>query len=195
MLSAQLEVITGCMSSGKTEELLRRLERARYAGIQPIVFKPSIDTRSGGQVCSRNGICIDAITIASSREIREHIHDSHRLIAIDEAQFFDEGLVDVVMSLVRQGRWVIVSGLDLDYREVPFRVMAELIVRAHPVTKLTAVCVRCQSREATRSQRLIGGGERVVIGDREYEPRCLECFELPNEPVGMPTAPPIAVCV
>lgn len=180
MANPQLEVITGCMSSGKTEELLRRLGRARYAGIEPIIFKPGIDTRTGAQVCSRNGICNDAIVVTSSAEIPAHIQGHHRLIAIDEGQFFDIGLVDVVMSLVRQGRWVIVSGLDLDYREIPFQVMAELIVRAHPVTKLTAVCMKCQSREATRSQRLVGASERFVVGDKEYEPRCLACFELPG---------------
>ena len=180
MFNPQLEVITGCMSSGKTEELLRRLGRARYAGIEPVIFKPSVDTRTGTQVCSRNGICNDAIVITSSAEIPSHIQDHHRLVAIDEGQFFDIGLVDVVMGLVRQGLWVIVSGLDLDYREAPFQVMAELIVRAHPVTKLTAVCMKCQSREATRSQRLVGASERFVVGDKEYEPRCLACFELPS---------------
>lgn len=178
-LTPQLEVITGCMSSGKTEELLRRLARARYAGIEPIIFKPGIDTRSGTQVCSRNGICIDATVVASSADIPPLVHPHHQLIAIDEAQFFDIGLVDIIMTLVRSGRHVIVSGLDLDYREVPFQVMAELIVRAHPVTKLTAVCVQCKTREATRSQRLSDLAERFVVGDKEYEPRCLSCFTLP----------------
>ncbi len=177
----QLEVITGCMSSGKTEELIRRLNRAHYAGIESIVFRPSIDTRSGSELCSRNGRCIRATYVRSSEEIPSHLSDAHTLVAIDEAQFFDMGLVPIVMDLVRSGRWVIVSGLDLDYKEAPFQVMAELIVRAHPVTKLTAVCMKCKGNNATRSQRLVHSDARFLVGDKEYEPRCLNCFELPVE--------------
>ena len=192
MPQPQLEVITGCMSSGKTEELIRRLNRVHYAGIESIVFRPSMDTRSGSELCSRNGQCIRATYVRSSEEILSHLTDSYTLVAIDEAQFFDIGLVPIVMNLVRSGRWVIVSGLDLDYKEAPFQVMAELIVRAHPVTKLTAICMKCKGPNATRSQRLVSSDARFLVGDKEYEPRCLGCFELPVETPQIPEHIPLA---
>ncbi len=177
LFTPHLEVIVGCMSSGKTEELIRRLDRARFASLKTKIFKPKKDTRSGEKIASRNGLAKEAIEVLDSIELEKMVEDDDVVVGIDEVQFFDEGIVPVVMRLVRTGRRVIISGLDLDYREEPFVVVSRLMALAYPVTKLTAICLRCKNRPATRSQRIVQSDERELVGDKEYEPRCLTCYE------------------
>ncbi|PIQ67223.1 thymidine kinase [Candidatus Uhrbacteria bacterium CG_4_9_14_3_um_filter_41_35] len=177
VLNPQLVVITGCMFSGKTEELIRQLKRSRIAGLGVVTFKPARDTRTGAEVKSRSGGTLDAHEVKDSAEILTIVKDVDHVVGIDEAQFFDPGLVDVVLQLIRKKKRVIVSGLDTDSFEKPFEVMAQLIALAHPVVKLTAVCMKCRVREATRSQRLNESFDRIQVGDGEYEPRCLGCYE------------------
>ena len=178
-LNPQLVVITGCMFSGKTEELIRQLKRSRIAGLGVVTFKPATDTRVGAEVKSRNGGSLDAHQVNDSADILSIVKDTDHVVGIDEGQFFDEGLVEVVLELIRKKKRVIVSGLDTDSSEKPFEVMAALIALAHPVVKLTAICMKCRVREATRSQLLIESSDRIVVGDGEYEPRCLGCYEKP----------------
>lgn len=180
MISPKLEVIAGCMFSGKTEELIRRLKRSRIAGLGTLTFKPQHDTRVGAEIKSRNGDTLEAIVIVEPQQILKIATTEHQVIGIDEAQFFNADLIPVVLALVRQGKRVIISGLDLDYREQPFEVVSMLMALASPVDKLTAVCMKCKLREATRSQRLSDDRARMVVGDRDYEPRCLVCYVPPK---------------
>lgn len=175
-LNPQLEVITGCMFSGKSEELIRRLERAKIAGLSLCIVKPKKDTRTALTIASRCGQELFAYEIAKARDILELIDEETDVIGIDEGHFFDEELIQVCEFLLEKGKRVIISGLDLDYQGQPFEVMMELMARAYPVTKLTAICMACKSSVALRSKRLIDGEGREFIGDNEYEPRCLACF-------------------
>lgn len=181
MLAPELIVITGPMCSGKTEELIRHLRRAEHAQLKVVVVKPNVDTRSGKAIVSRNGHALGAIEVSDSSGILECVQKEHVWVAVDEAHFFDIGLVAVVKDLVRSGKRVIVSGLDLDYREKPFEVMAQLLALAQDVQKLTAVCSKCRVRHASRSQRLTDDTSRISVGDKEYEPRCLQCFVPPSD--------------
>jgi len=174
-----LEVITGCMCSGKSEELIRRLHLATIAKLPVKVFKSSRDTRSG-DIWSRSGVTFRAIAIDKPAEVFSQISDGDIVIAFDEIQFMDAELFGVVRDLLHSGKRVIVSGLNLDFRGEPFDVTARLMALATKVTVLHAVCAKCNSFDACRSQRLISDGDRIVIGDREYEPRCIECFEPPK---------------
>jgi len=178
-INPHLEVITGPMFSGKSEELIRRIKRARIAGLKTIRFKPIRDTRSGEAIQSRNGESLEAINITKPKEILALVKPEHALVGIDEGHFFSADLIPVVLQLVRQGKRVIVCGLDLDYAEKPFEVMASLMALAYPIKKLTAVCMKCKREPATRSQRLVADKTRELIGDNEYEPRCLQCYEAP----------------
>ncbi len=179
LIHGWLEVITGPMFSGKTEELIRRLRRARIAR-QPVqVFKPLLDNRyDRKQVASHAGARFEAIPIARPEEVFRHLKPETRVVAIDEAQFFDETIVDVVRELTDRGLRVIVSGLDMDFRGEPFGPMPLLLALADEVTKLHAICMVCGG-PATRSQRLIDGRPAryddpvVLVGAQElYEPRC-----------------------
>lgn len=182
MLAPELIVITGPMCSGKTEELIRYLRQSEHAKLGMLVVKPSVDTRDGQVLAikSRNGHKLVAIDVPNAVAILEQVATEHVWIGIDEAHFFDIGLVAVVMQLVRSGKRVIVSGLDLDYLEKPFEVMAQLMALAQEVQKLTAVCSKCRVRHASRSQRLTDDTSRIAVGDKEYEPRCLQCYVPPN---------------
>lgn len=180
MLAPELIVITGPMCSGKTEELIRYLRQGQHAQIDVRIFKPTIDTRSGTVIKSRNGHELKAIEVPNASAILDLVGENHLWIGIDEAHFFDPELVTVVMKLVRMGRRVIVSGLDLDFQEKPFGAMPHLMALAQEVLKLTAVCSKCHIRHASRSQRLSDSMSTIVVGDREYEPRCLQCYELPS---------------
>ena len=188
--SGWLEVICGSMFSGKSEELIRRVRRAQFAKQEVKVFKPVIDNRySEEEVVSHNGASIICKPVASSLEILEHITDSTDVIAVDEVQFFDEHISEVITLLANQGYRVIAAGLDQDFRGEPFGVVPELMAIAELVTKLQAVCSVCGS-PASRTQRLINGKPAsyhdpiILVGASEsYESRCRHHHEVPGSPV------------
>jgi len=181
----QIEVICGPMFAGKTEELIRRTNRLEYAHKNYMVFKPTIDDRySKDEIVSHSNYRTKSIPVSSSSEVRKLLKPNLDAIVIDEAQFFDEGIVAVAEELADQGLRVICGGLDSDFRGVPFPVMADLLARAESVTKLTAICVCC-GNPATRTQRIIDGHEAydddpiVLVGAKEaYEPRCRKCHKV-----------------
>lgn len=183
-----IEVICGSMFAGKTEELIRRLKRFEYANKPYIVFKPKIDDRySKDEVASHNGSRSKAIVVETSNEILTIVQNQYQnidVVAIDEVQFFDEGIVAVAETLADAGIRVIVAGLDMDFRGVPFTVMPDLLSRAEFVTKLTAICHECGA-PATRTQRIINGVPAsyhdpiVLVGaDERYEARCRHCHKV-----------------
>lgn len=185
-----IEVISGCMFAGKTEELIRRIRVLDYAKKNIIVFKPDIDNRySKTEVVSHAGTKIRSIPIKDAQDILLHIDELVDVVAIDEVQFFDDKVVGICESLANQEKRVMVAGLDMDFRGEPFGVMPELITRAEFVTKLTAVCVKCGA-PATRTQRLVNGEPAnyndsiVLVGASEsYEPRCRHCHEVKDHPI------------
>ena len=172
-----IEVVCGSMFSGKTEELLRRVKRAKYARLQTVVFKPKVDDRYDEvKVVTHEGLSTEAVPIASSGEMLSLIGPNVAVVGVDEVQFFDDGVVDVCEELANRGVRVICAGLDQDYRGMPFGPMPRLLAVAEEVTKLHAVCVRC-GREASRSQRLVAmEGQLFVGGAAAYEARCRKCF-------------------
>ena len=179
--SGRIECITGSMFSGKSEELIRRIRRVLYAKQKIVVFKPEIDQRYKKQsVVTHNGRSVDAISIGHSNEIRGYITDDIDVVAIDEAQFFDDGLVDVIQNIAKSNIRVIVAGLDMDFTGNPFEPMPHIMAIAEQVTKLNAVCTVCGGI-ASRTQRLINGAPAhiddplILVGaDESYEPRCRE---------------------
>ncbi|AKS39637.1 thymidine kinase [Anoxybacillus gonensis] len=187
--SGWLEVICGSMFSGKSEELIRRVRRAQFAKQEVKVFKPAIDNRySEEAVVSHNGTSVIAIPVSCALDIRKHISTHTDVVAIDEVQFFDEHVVDVVQQLADEGYRVIVAGLDQDFRGEPFGPVPTLMSIAESVTKLQAVCTVCGS-PASRTQRLINGRPAsyhdpvILIGASEsYEPRCRHHHEVPDHP-------------
>jgi len=172
-----IEVICGSMFSGKTEELLRRLKRAKFAKQRVEIFKPAIDTRySEVEVVSHDNNSIVSTPVDSSGNILLLTGDVD-VIGIDEAQFFDEGIVEVCNQLARNGFRVIVAGLDMDFRGVPFGPMPALMAIADDVTKEHAICVRC-GNPAYVSHRLVADAHQVLLGETsEYEPICRHCFD------------------
>lgn len=182
-----IEVICGSMFSGKSEELIRRIKRARYAKQKVQVFKPLMDNRySNNDVVSHDGSSEKAINIEHPEDILNYIENDTEVVAIDEVQFFDNNLVDVCQKLADQGYRVITAGLDTDFRGKPFGATPFLMAVAEYVDKLHAICMKCGS-PASRTQRLIDGkpapvdGPLVLIGAREsYEARCRHCHELPK---------------
>ncbi len=164
------------MFSGKTEELIRRLKRARIARQRVRVVKPALDNRyAADAVVSHDAGRLDCIPLSDARAILDAVNDEE-VVGIDEAQFFGPELVDVAESLARRGIRVIVAGLDMDFRGRPFGPMPGLLAIAEDVTKLAAVCMRCGA-EAHFSYRLAGGGATVEVGAGEaYEPRCRQCY-------------------
>ncbi len=184
--NGSIEVITGSMFSGKTDELIRRLRRARIAKLEVQVFKPIIDTRfSIEKVKSHAGNEFEARPIRSSGEILKQLNEETSVVAIDEAQFFDEGIVKVAEELAARGLRVIVAGLDMDFRGEPFGVMPVFLARAERVDKLQAICMVC-GEPASRTQRLVNGKPArysdpiVIVGAAElYEARCRKHHEVP----------------
>jgi thymidine kinase len=170
-----IEVICGSMFSGKTEELIRRLRRAKFAKQKIEIFKPSIDTRfSENEVVSHDKKYIRSTSVESSAEILLLCADVD-VVGVDEAQFFDDGLIDVCSQLANQGVRVIVAGLDMDFKGKPFGPMPALCAVADDVFKTHAICVRCGSL-AYISHRLINNDSRVMLGEaNEYEPLCRKC--------------------
>jgi len=180
-----IEVICGSMFSGKTEELIRRLRRAEIAKQKVQVFKPAIDTRyADREVTSHNGLQVEAIPVKNIAELRELIAADTTVVAIDEAQFFDDDIVQLCSTLANRGLRVIVAGLDMDFRGEPFGPVPALMARAEQVDKLQAICVTCGG-PASRTQRLIDGEPAayddpviLVAASEVYEARCRGCHEI-----------------
>lgn len=171
-----VEVICGSMFSGKTEELIRRLKRAEYAGLSVEIFKPTVDNRYSEQaVVSHNKNEIPCTSISKSTEILEKVKGT-QVIGIDEAQFFDKEIVQVVNTLANRGARVIVAGLDMDYLAKPFSPMPQLMSEAEYVTKLHAICMRCGNL-ASRSYRKSTDKNLVLLGEKnQYEALCRSCY-------------------
>ena len=172
----RIEVICGSMFSGKTEELIRRMKRAKFARQKVEIYKPVIDTRySKEDVVSHDHNVITSTPVDSSSAILLFSGDID-VVGIDEAQFFDDGLADVCNQLANRGVRVIVAGLDMDYRGKPFGPIPSLLAIADEVTKVHAICVRCGNL-AYRSHRLVHNDKRVLLGEKdEYEPLCRDCY-------------------
>ncbi|MBJ8051776.1 thymidine kinase [Bacillus cereus] len=183
-----IEVICGSMFSGKSEELIRRIRRTQFAKQHAIVFKPCIDNRySEEDVVSHNGLKVKAVPVSASKDIFNQVTEEMDVIAIDEVQFFDGDIVEVVQVLANRGYRVIVAGLDQDFRGLPFGQVPQLMAIAEHVTKLQAVCSACGS-PASRTQRLIDGEPAafddpiILVGASEsYEPRCRHCHAVPTK--------------
>lgn len=176
--TGHIEVIAGGMFSGKSEELVRRIRRAEIARQRVQVFKPRADTRHHPDgVVTRDNREQEARSVTDSKALREQLHFGVQVVGIDEAQFFDDGLVTLVTELADAGVRVIVAGLDQDFQRQPFGPMPLLLALAEYVDKMHAVCVRC-GQPAHYSQRTAGGAEQVQVGDLDaYEARCRRCFE------------------
>lgn len=177
-----IEVICGSMFSGKTEELIRRLKRAKFANQKVEIFKPGIDKRySEEEVVSHDSNAIQSTPVESSGSILLLSGDVD-VVGIDEAQFFDEGIIDVCQQLANKGIRVICAGLDMDYLGNPFGPMPQLMAVAEYVTKVHAICVKCGNL-AQHSHRISGGSSLVELGEKEsYEPLCRHCFNLSKDP-------------
>lgn len=180
-----IEVITGPMFAGKSEELIRRIKRLEYAHKKTLVFKPKIDNRySENEIVSHSKIKTRSINIETAQDILKYVDRDTDAVVIDEVQFLDHEIVHVVEDLANRGIRVIVAGLDRDFRGEPFQNMPELLALAEDVTKLTAICMRCGA-PATRTQRLVNGEPAsyddpiIIVGASEsYEPRCRHCHEV-----------------
>jgi Thymidine kinase len=181
----RIEVICGPMFAGKTEELIRRVTRMEYAHKSFLVFKPLIDNRySQDEVVSHSKYKKKAINIKEAKEILPYVTDDIQAVVVDEVQFFDESMIDVLSYLAGKGLRVICAGLDLDFKAKPFGIIPSLLAIAEDVTKLTAICMCC-GEEATRTQRIIDGHEAydddpvVLVGAKEsYEARCRRCHRV-----------------
>lgn len=178
--SGWIEVICGSMFSGKTEELIRRIKRAKIANQKVLIFKPKKDIRYDEEaVVSHDENKYESIPVESSIEILKYIGDAN-VVGIDEAQFFDKDLPAVCQKIAIRGSRVIVAGLDMDYRGVPFGPMPNLLAVAEYITKVHAICPHCGNL-ATHSYRLTSETETVVLGEKDkYEPRCRLCYEMGN---------------
>jgi len=168
----KIEVVTGCMFSGKTEELVRRLKRAMIAKQDTVAFKPVVDDRySDEDIVSHGGVTLTAKRISDAGQILELVKDA-QVVGIDEVQFFGEDLLEAVHRLARDGKRVICAGLDMDYRGIPFGIMPQLLAICDEPTKFQAVCTTC-GRRAVRTQRIADSDEQVLVGGKSvYEARC-----------------------
>ena len=173
-----IEVITGSMFSGKSEELIRRLRRAQIARQKVQIFKPTFDTRYGDHhIVSHSDMRIASENVASSRGLLTQIDADTEVVGIDEGQFFDAELPAVCNELANQGKRVIVAGLDQDYLGKPFEPMPQLLAIAEYITKTLAICMVC-GNPANHTQRLVASKERVLLGAQgAYEARCRHCFD------------------
>jgi thymidine kinase len=189
-----IEVIAGVMFSGKSEELIRRVRRAIIARKRVQVFKSHLDDRYHGvfSISSHDGRVVEAVPVDSSRHIAQQLNSPIDVVAVDEAQFLDEGIVGVAGSLADRGVRVIVAGTDTDFRGEPFGPMAQLMAVADVVDKLHAICVLCGA-PASRNQRLIEGkparydSPTILVGGREsYEARCRHCHQVPRRDEDQP---------
>jgi thymidine kinase len=173
-----IEVVTGSMFSGKSEELIRRLRRAQIAKQHVQIFKPAIDNRFGdGHVTSHSDMRIASVNVSTSRELYEMVQPQTEIVGIDEGQFFDAELPAVCNTLADEGRRVIVAGLDQDYLGKPFEPMPQLLAIAEHITKTLAICMVCGG-PTNHTQRLVASKERVLVGATgAYEARCRHCFD------------------
>jgi len=178
--SGWIEVICGSMFSGKTEELIRRLKRARIANQKVEIFKPSKDTRyDDRKVVSHDENALLSQPIEHSKDILQ-VSEETKVIGIDEAQLFDLELTQICEQLALQGKRVIVAGLDMDYRGIPFGPIPHLLATAEYITKVHAICPHCGNL-ATHSYRLSQEGDQFLLGEKDlYEPRCRTCFSMGN---------------
>lgn len=184
-----IEVVCGPMFSGKTEELIRRIKRARYAR-QPVqLFKPAIDDRYDPEaIVSHSRMSLPSEPVHDVQAIRERLDPHVEVIGIDEVQFFDRTVVDFCEEMANAGRRVVVAGLDQDYQGRPFGPIPEFLARAEYITKLLAICVRC-GNPANRSYRLASDPQQVLVGSaQQYEARCRRCFA-----EGYPSSPTLTV--
>ncbi len=185
----RLELIVGSMFSGKSEELIRRVRRAQIARQRVQVFKPSLDDRYGHrQVASHNGTRLEALPVSRSADIAARLDPAADVVAVDEAQFLDAGIIDVAEQLTERGMRVIVAGLDMDFRGEPFGAVPQLMALAESVDKLQAICMVC-GEPGSRTQRLVDGRPAqytdpiILVGAREaYEARCRFHHEVPGKP-------------
>lgn len=177
-----IEVICGSMFSGKTEELIRRLKRVKIANLSVEIFKPAIDVRyDNTRIVSHDTNAIHSIPVPSSADILSQVGDVD-VVGIDEAQFFDEGITDVCITLANRGVRVIVAGLDMDFQGKPFGQMPQLLAIADYITKLHAICVKC-GNIAHISYRTVATGGQVLLGEKDkYEARCRICALEPVQP-------------
>jgi thymidine kinase len=177
-----IEVVCGSMFSGKTEELIRRIKRAQIAKVKVQVFKPKIDDRySKDQVMSHSEQSLDAVPIENPEQILSLLEDNTRIVGIDEAQFFPTSIVEVTQRLANRGLRVVIAGLDMDYRGVPFGPMPLLMATAEFVTKMSAICTTCgnpASRTHRRSEASHSSTQVLVGAADVYEARCRRCFQL-----------------
>lgn len=176
-----IEVIAGCMFSGKTEELIRRLRRAKIAKQNVKIFKPRIDNRySHSDIVSHSEQSLPSILIDDINELLKYSDDAE-VIGIDEAQFFSSDIVGICNQLADEGKRVIIAGLDQDYKGIPFEPMPQLLAIAEYITKTLAICVVC-GNPADKTQRKTESSERVVVGASDiYEARCRKCHYIPQE--------------
>ena len=174
-----IEVICGNMFSGKTEELIRRLRRAKIARLNVKIFKPKIDTRyEEGNIVSHNQLKLKSLVVESITEINDLANDAD-VVGIDEAQFFDDTIINVAKDLSSKGKRVIIAGLDTDFKGVPFGPMPKLMCESDFLDKLQAICVKC-GNPASYTQRLSKDDKQVVIGETDiYEARCRKCYQHP----------------
>lgn len=185
-----IEVVCGSMFSGKTEELIRRLRRATIARQRVALFKPALDTRydeahGEGAVVSHDANAMPSEVVYAADQMLLLVGDAD-VVGMDEVQFFGPEVLAVAERFAREGRRVIVAGLDQDYLGRPFEPVPQLMAVAEHVTKLHAVCVRCGA-PANHSQRLVASGARVLVGEKEaYEPRCRACFVPDETPAPLP---------
>ena len=176
-----IEVVAGCMFSGKTEELIRRLRRAKIAKQNVMIFKPKIDNRySTKDIVSHSEQSLPSTMVETSEEILE-LSKNAQVVGIDEAQFFSPDLADVCNQLANSGKRVIVAGLDQDYRGIPFEPIPQLLAQAEYITKTLAICMNC-GNPADKTQRTIATQDRVLVGAADsYEARCRKCHYIPEE--------------
>jgi thymidine kinase len=188
--SGRIEVVVGCMFSGKSEELIRRLKRAQIARQKVIALKSSLDDRYGLEtIASHSGVRLESALVSSSSDVLRIVEEKQMdVVGIDEVQWFDSGIIDIAEYLAGKGVRVVLAGLDQDFRGEPFGPMPELLALAEEVTKLTAVCMVC-GRPATRTQRIVNGRPAryddpvVMVGAAEsYEARCREHHVVPGRP-------------
>lgn len=183
--SGWIEVICGPMFAGKSEEVIRRVKRLEYAKKNALVFKPKIDNRySDSEIVSHSKLKTKSINIVKARDVLEYVDDKTDAVVIDEVQFLDDEIIQVIDELANRGIRVIVAGLDLDFKGEPFSNMPKILAMAEDITKLTAICVKCGA-PATRTQRIVNGKPAkksdpiVIVGASEcYEPRCRHCHEI-----------------
>ncbi len=177
--SGWIEVICGSMFSGKTEELIRRLRRAQIAKLSTAIFKPKIDSRfSEEHIVSHNHVKMKSHIIGNPMNIL-HLGINHKVIGIDEAQFFNNSIINICKDLATKGKRVIVAGLDKDYLGVPFGPMPEIMCEADYLDKLRAICVKC-GNPSSYTQRTSSDSNQIVIGELDkYEARCRNCFRPP----------------